>query len=135
MRKVWRRAAVLLAVVVAFTLVPNALGNAAAPYITKPGAKERFLGDHAVITAHIWCGSWQAIVQFTVGTRGSQVYRKTIYVCESKDSANVKFIISAAQLRASGHGHYQYRIKTGRHDKAGRVTKWTDSVAGDFDYS
>ena len=102
----------------------------AAPYIAKPGVKEQFKGPIATFTATIWCGSWQAIVQFTAGTRGAQVYRKTVYVCESSSKADVRFTLASRQLAEDGL--YQYRLKVGRHDESGRVTKWTDSVVGDF---
>ena len=102
----------------------------AAPYILKPGVRETFRGGAGIFTARVFCGQWKAIVQFTAGTGGQRFYTRTIYICERKRAANVRFVIRASQLGQDGR--YAYRLKVGRHDAAGNVTRWTHSLTGNF---
>ena len=107
--------------------------NPAAPYILEPGVKERFVGGAGIFTARVYCGDWKAIVEFTAGIGGQRVFTKTIYVCSVRQAANVKFTLRASHL--AEHGRYAYRLKVGRHNNAGRVTRWTHSLTGNFRYS
>lgn len=104
--------------------------NPAAPYILEPGVKESFRSGSGIFTARVFCGPWEAIVQFTAGIGGQRVFTKTIYVCESRRSANVRFVIRPSQLAQSGR--YAYRLKVGRHDADGDVTRWTHALTGNF---
>ena len=125
----------VLVLVVACALFAQAAStqNPAAPYIVEPGVKERFVGGGAIFTARVFCGDWKAIVEFTAGIGGQRVYTKTIYVCSVKQAATVKFTLRPSAL--AEHGRYAYRLKVGRHDNAGKVTRWTHSVTGNFRYS
>jgi hypothetical protein len=106
--------------------------GAAAPYILEPGVRESFRAGSGIFTARIFCGDWRAIVEFTAGIRGQRVFTRTIYVCERPTRATVRFVIRPRNLQENGR--YQYRLKVGRHDNSGRVTRWTDSLIGHFRY-
>ncbi len=106
-------------------------GGAARPYILRPGGvKETYRNGFGIFTADIICGRWSTIVQFTAGTGGQRVFTKTIYVCESSTRASVRFTLKPAQLAEDGN--YQFRLKVGRHNNNGDVTRWTDSIVGSF---
>jgi hypothetical protein len=81
----------------------------------------------------VFCGDWKGIAQFTAGRGGHVYYKRTIYVCERTRSARVRFVVRPAELGPSGK--YQYRLKVGRHDTNGNVTRWTHSLYGNFSYT
>jgi hypothetical protein len=122
--------AALALFVVCASFAQAAPTDAAAPYIVKPGVRESFRGGSGIFTARVFCGQWEAIVQFTAGIGGQRVYTKTIYICESRRSANVRFVIRPSQLAQDGR--YAYRLKVGRHDANGNVTRWTHGLTGNF---
>jgi hypothetical protein len=125
---------VAAASLVAFGLFAQAASTqgAAAPYILEPGVRESFRGGSGIFTARIFCGDWKAIVEFTAGIRGQRVYTRTIYACATTRRATVRFVIRPSNLQENGR--YQYRLKVGRHDNSGRVTRWTHSLVGFFRY-
>lgn len=131
MRK-WKLLGAVSASLVACGLFAQAAStqNPAAPYILEPGVNESFRGGAGIFTARVFCGDWKAIVEFTAGIGGQRVYTKTIYVCETRRTVRVRFTIRPSQL--SQFGRYQYRLKVGRHDNSGRVTRWTHSITGNF---
>jgi hypothetical protein len=112
---------------------PAATQGPAAPYIVEPGVNEVFHNGKGVFTARIFCGPWQGVVQFTAGTAGKRFYTRTVYVCENTEYANVRFTVRPGQL--GPNGNYQYRLKVGRHDSDGYVTRWTHSLVGTFSVS
>ncbi len=92
-----------------------------------------FVGGSGRFTAEIFCGPWKGVVQFTAGTAGRRYVTRTIYVCDNTETARVSFKVRPSQLGPDGN--YQYRIKVGRHDADGDVTRWTHSMTGTFQFS
>jgi hypothetical protein len=134
MRKVKLVGAVSVAVIgAAFFAHSGSTQNPAAPYIVEPGISERFRGGTGIFTARVFCGTWKAIAQFTAGTGQVVYYKRTIYVCERTRNARVRFVVRPSQLGPSGK--YQYRLKVGRHDANGNVTRWTHSLYGNFRFT
>ncbi len=130
-----------LALVVALTLIsacavfaqPAASQGPAAPFITKPGVSEVFHDGSGTFTARVFCGNWKGVVQFTAGTQGRNYVTRSVYVCQTTESAVVRFTVRPGEL--GPRGNYQYRIKVGRHTADGSVTRWTHALTGSFTVS
>jgi hypothetical protein len=132
-RKLVALAALAVVASLALFAQPAATQGPAAPYITQPGIDEVFVGGAGRFTVDVFCGPWKGIVQFTAGIGGKRYVTRTIYVCDSTETARVSFKVRPSHL--GPHGNYQYKIKVGRHDAAGNVVRWTHSLVGSFNYS
>ena len=131
-RKLGLLVALALVAATAVFAQPAATQGPAAPYITNPGISEVFRGGSGKFTARVFCGPWKGIVQFTAGIKGHRFVERTVYVCQSQETAIVQFRVRPSQL--GPEGNYQYRIKVGRHDATGHVTRWTHSLTGSFQF-
>ena len=99
-----------LALVVALTLIsacavfaqPAASQGPAAPFITKPGVSEVFHDGSGTFTARVFCGNWKGVVQFTAGTQGRNYVTRSVYVCQTTESAVVRFTVRPGELGPGG---------------------------------
>jgi hypothetical protein len=130
--KVALLAAIALIAALGVFAQPASSSGPAAPFILEPGVTQSSPNGTGVFTAKVHCGNWYGVARFTAGINGQRYVTRTVYICQTTKSANLRFVVRPSQL--GPEGNYQYRIQVGRHSDDGTVTRWTHALTGSFRY-